>query len=416
MDARDRKEQDRGQHDLGESGPIVSRERGGHLGSGERNVRKKTHRQRQARYAIRQAGAWNDGSQTHALITCDVRIFTSSCTDFRKFVHSCGVNFYSLKWLLWVIDGVSVSISFLGPPTSTRCMVREGWVSRLGVPIFEPRGRDTQGSKQQAWRAGPGCISWPAKQLPPKAAAAARVVFVDFDDVLFHTPRRPCWWPFHGYADMVQSLLPPCVPACLGDAWFNAEVVQEVARLQADPGTWTVAHTFRTNAFQKRVEDVLAQAPSGLQFDSARFRPVCSCCSPLGLTRTGEAGYGRLTSQLTEEPQRADDKHLLVILGDVLNDCPEAMEVLLFLSTNPHTSAEPCQLEVDRREVVAVQPCASAAGTRHPFSGPFPGLPRNQDRNQASACFAVQRWLAHPTRALSHVVLGLTRGTGTIIR
>ena len=77
MDARDRKEQDRGQHDLGESGPIVSRERGGHLGSGERNVRKKTHRQRQARYAIRQAGAWNDGSQTHALITCDVRIFTS---------------------------------------------------------------------------------------------------------------------------------------------------------------------------------------------------------------------------------------------------------------------------------------------------------------------------------------------------
>ena len=29
---------------------------------------------------------------------------------------------------------------------------------------------------------------------------------------------------------------------------------------------------------------VLEQAPSGLQFDSARFRPVCACCSPLGFT------------------------------------------------------------------------------------------------------------------------------------
>ena len=214
-----------------------------------------------------------------------------------------------------------------------RTMVLEGWVSRLGVPIFEHHGRAGQGPAADA-----GCHAWPAKEASPKAEAATRVVLVDFDDVLFRTPRRPRWWPFHGYEDMVQSLLPPCVPARLSEEWFNPAVVDEVLRLQADtdgPPTWTVAHTFRPTAFRGCVGRVLEQAPSGLQFDSARFRPVCACCSPLGFTHTGEAGYGRLSALLTEEPQRADDKHLLVILGDVLEDCPHTCQVVLFLSTTP---------------------------------------------------------------------------------
>ena len=205
-------------------------------------------------------------------------------------------------------------------------MVREGWVSRLGVPIFEPHGGATRISDGRGWN------HWSDKTLPPKAEAAERVVLVEFDDVLFRTPLRPRWWPFHGYHDMVQSLQPPCVPAAVAD-WFNPAVVEEVTRLQSDPTTWTLAHTFRPDAFRKRMGDMLAQA--GLLFDSKRFRPVCPCCSPLGLTYTGSAGYGRLAALLTEEPQRADDKHLLVILADVLNDCPQVNEVLLFLSTTP---------------------------------------------------------------------------------
>ena len=205
-------------------------------------------------------------------------------------------------------------------------MVLEGWVSRLGVPIFEPHGGATRFPDRRSWN------HWPDKAVHPKAVAARRVVLVEFDDVLFRTPLRPRWWPFLDYHGMVQSLQPPCVPAAVGH-WFNPAVVDEVTRLQSDPTTWTLAHTFRSDAFRKRVGDMLSQA--GLLFDSERFRPVCPCCSPLGLTYTGAAGYGRLAALLTEEPQRADDKHLLVILADVLNDCLQANEVLLFLSTTP---------------------------------------------------------------------------------
>ena len=145
---------------------------------------------------------------------------------------------------------------------------------------------------------------------------------------------RPQWWPFQGYEAMIQSLHPPCVPECINDGvhhseWFNTATAEAV--MEKQPKTWRVLHTFRTDAFQKRIRDLLAQEE--LTFDSMRFRGVCKCCSPLGFTHTGSAGYGRLADYLTTEPERAEDKHLLVILGDVLNDCKAANEVVLYLST-----------------------------------------------------------------------------------
>ena len=59
-------------------------------------------------------------------------------------------------------------------------MVREGWLSRDGVPIFEPHGFPTRSCRNE----------WPAKRLPPEAETAARIVLADFDAVLFRTPER----------------------------------------------------------------------------------------------------------------------------------------------------------------------------------------------------------------------------------
>jgi len=208
-------------------------------------------------------------------------------------------------------------------------MVREGWVSQRGVPIFRAHGSEHY---------PPVCRNtWPAKMLPPAAGAARRVVLVDFDDVLFHTPRRPSWWPFRSFDGMMQSLLPPCVPTTVSNDWFNAEVAREIEMLQAESPTWSVLNTFRKDAFRMRIQNLLAQGQARGEtptFHSMRFLPMCKCCSPLGFTHSGDAGYGRLTQLLVEAPQRPEDKHLLVILGDVLQDCPQAHEVLQMCSCN----------------------------------------------------------------------------------
>jgi hypothetical protein len=204
-------------------------------------------------------------------------------------------------------------------------MVLPGWVSKDGVPIFG---------------AAPACRNlWPDKQVPHKAQTAERVVLVDFDAVLFRTPQRPRWWPFASYETMVQSLLPPCVPRTVTDEYFNEEVIQAITEqtaplpgAPAPPPTWSVLHTFRTDAFRPRIRDLLAQSRIPHAFDAMRLRPVCRCCSPLGLTHTGAAGYGRLGDLLVAEPERAEDRHLLVILGDVLNDSKPVIELVLYLS------------------------------------------------------------------------------------
>lgn len=169
--------------------------------------------------------------------------------------------------------------------------------------------------------------------MPTKARDAERLVLVEFDNVLFRTPDRPRWWPFNGYEDMPQSLLPPCVDICSdAEDWINGPVAEEVMALQAAT-TFSVLHTFRTDAFKERVGDLLGKMPSPA-FDSHRFRPVCKCCSRLGLTHTGEAGYGRIANSIVAHPTLAEDKHLLVILGDVLSDCAKANEVVLYLSAH----------------------------------------------------------------------------------
>ena len=201
-------------------------------------------------------------------------------------------------------------------------MVRVGWLSRDGVPIFEHRGED--------WKLP--TLRWEPRVVPDKAQTAKTVALVCFDEVLFRTPVRPGWWPFVGYQDMTQSLAPPCVPD-KPDGCLNAAVCDDVRKLHNDPTTWTVLHTFRTDAFRTRVLELMSMQQ--VPFDMQRFRPVCSWSSPLGKTHSlaARSSYGRLAPLLTGEPAWAEDRHLLAILADVLRDCAAATSVVLYLST-----------------------------------------------------------------------------------
>ena len=212
-----------------------------------------------------------------------------------------------------------------------------GWVSRHGVPIFQAHGGGALSQCEYA-----RCNNqWPVKVVSARASTCERVMIVDFDNVFFNTPERPWWWQFHGFMIMPESLLPPCVPAFFyegfnADEWFNDVVLKEVKKEMRGASTFSVLHTFRNDAFKKRIEHIVEQGRGyyeiAREFDSMRFRPICKCCSRLGHTHTGEAGYGRLTRMLTAEPMRAEDKHLLVIVGDVLHDCLHATQLTLYLS------------------------------------------------------------------------------------
>ena len=147
-------------------------------------------------------------------------------------------------------------------------------------------------------------------------------------------------------------------------------------------------------------------------FDSHRFRPVCKCCSRLGLTHTGDAGYGRIANLFVAQPSLAEDKHLLAILGDVLSDCAKVNEVVLYLSahdsrhkTSSSQFARICRLfgaDVTEAEDVRIQTAMVAGngavtgmtimikgvrGTAHAAGNP------TQDQLDAMQCWCLRRAL-----------------------
>ena len=145
----------------------------------------------------------------------------------------------------------------------------------------------------------------------------------EFDGVLFRTPVRPKWWPYNCYKDMIESLLPPAVPSVTDADWWNQEVVEQAKAAFQDPETWSVLITYRSDAFKRRVSGLLQH--QGITFNEMRFRPLCPFLSELGATYTGSAGYGDLQRNLIATPQTPEDKHLLVVLGEIVSRSSCAM-------------------------------------------------------------------------------------------
>lgn len=122
----------------------------------------------------------------------------------------------------------------------------------------------------------------------------------EFDNVLFRTPKRPNWWPFHAYQSMMESLLPPLVPLEPDASWFNPDILQRAKEAFNDPSTWSVLVTFRGDAFRGRVLELLRS--QGVEFNEARFRALRPFLSRLGHTQQAEAGYGDLLLPHLQKP------------------------------------------------------------------------------------------------------------------
>eukprot|EP00286_Rhodomonas_abbreviata_P025334 CAMPEP_0181295338 /NCGR_PEP_ID=MMETSP1101-20121128/4093_1 /TAXON_ID=46948 /ORGANISM="Rhodomonas abbreviata, Strain Caron Lab Isolate" /LENGTH=609 /DNA_ID=CAMNT_0023400081 /DNA_START=113 /DNA_END=1942 /DNA_ORIENTATION=- len=164
---------------------------------------------------------------------------------------------------------------------------------------------------------------------------ATTIVVFEFDGVLFKTPQRPAWWPFNGYHQMMNSLLPPTVPDHPEADWWDAATVEAAKRACASEHVWAVLITYRHDAFKGRISALLAQ--QGIEFDEIRFRPLQPFLSRLGATDSGEAGYGPLKSNFTsfQGPQDPVHRHSLVILGDMIQRAKQPInEVVIHAKTD----------------------------------------------------------------------------------
>jgi len=129
---------------------------------------------------------------------------------------------------------------------------------------------------------------------------------------------RPHWWPFHDYAGMVQSLLPPCVPRIVADthdthnthdSWFNPAVRNEILMLQTCRSTWSVLSTFRTDAFKKRINDLLAQTHHE---ETGGARHVCKSSSSVAdsLEAAASAHHASGTSGVSGKSSSSAHSHV----------------------------------------------------------------------------------------------------------
>jgi len=145
----------------------------------------------------------------------------------------------------------------------------------------------------------------------------SKIAVFEFDDVLFRTPDQPKWWPFNSYSTMMNSLLPPTIPAEPSDEWWIMPSLEKARDACEDPNTWAVLVTFRHDGFRSRIQALLQSR--GLKFDEIHLRPLRPFLHSLGRTADGTAGYGPLKSNFIDKgPSKAPDMHLLVILGDMV--------------------------------------------------------------------------------------------------
>mmetsp|Transcript_33439 Transcript_33439/g.84504 ORF Transcript_33439/g.84504 Transcript_33439/m.84504 type:complete len:752 (+) Transcript_33439:96-2351(+) len=170
---------------------------------------------------------------------------------------------------------------------------------------------------------------WPLKAISEKQQEAKRMVIFDLDMVLLRTPTRPKWWPYHGYENMIESLLNPLVPDELTDDWFDAAALKRAREAASDPESWTVLVSFRPKPFTKRAEALLASV--GVKFDELKFRHICSCCNPLGFTHQHVGGYDKLNIAAGHPPAHPQDRHRLVTVSSILKDCPCVSELEFWL-------------------------------------------------------------------------------------
>jgi len=160
----------------------------------------------------------------------------------------------------------------------------------------------------------------------PALEHVKRIVVFEFDGVLFRTPKRPNWWPYNSYHGMIESLLPPAVPITPSDSWWNSDVVAQAKAAFEDPDTWSVLITFRGDAFKSRIHNLLRS--QGISFNETRFRPLTPFLSQLGATYTGAAGYGSLVPNFKLHPRTEQEKHAMVVLGEILSRCSLAAALL----------------------------------------------------------------------------------------
>ena len=222
-------------------------------------------------------------------------------------------------------------------------------------------------NKPAAAQSGPGACHTHRrpKEVSDKQSGALKLKVFMFDNCLFRTPEKPKWWPFRSYEPMIESVCPPHVDQIPGDEFWNMDVVEEVKNAMQDSTTWTVLLTFRTDAFQKRLTQMVAYM--GLKFDEIRCRPVCAVCSPLGLTSTGAAGYSSLRKNIASPAEAPRDVHNMVVIGDILNYCKMVTELEIWTSS---FSISPVILRSNDYLSVRVHPVRGL--TPHPGGTPSP--------------------------------------------
>jgi len=200
--------------------------------------------------------------------------------------------------------------------------LRRAQQMRMDVTWSSASARSNRAARSAAAASFGFAAQWPLKVISEKLQEAARMVVFDFDNVLLRTPLKPKWWPYHGYENMIESLLNPLVPSELTDEWFDAGALERARECTRDPSTWTVLVTFRPKPFTERIRAILASV--GVVFDEIKCRHICSCCNPLGFTHehVGPGGYDRLSFAKEHAPAHPEDRHRLVTVGSILKDAP----------------------------------------------------------------------------------------------
>lgn len=92
-----------------------------------------------------------------------------------------------------------------------------------------------------------------------------QAVFFDFDGTLFHSLRKPVWWPQTSFHERLEMLSPPYIPEAPNPEWYIKIVLEAALDATADSSTYTCVVAGRPKEHAARVRQLLDNA--GVWFD-----------------------------------------------------------------------------------------------------------------------------------------------------